>query len=71
MTASRVPVSSSVFRSVGYDSATQTLELEYVGGEVYQYHDVPTEVHSAMMAAPSKGKFFHACIKDKYRTERQ
>lgn len=66
----RVRVSSSNIRSVGYDGGTQTLEIEFVESGVYQYLNVPKTMHERFMAAPSKGRFFSANIKDKFRTRK-
>ena len=40
----RIPVSSSNIASLGYDAATQTLQVEFLSGSIYQYFDVPTNV---------------------------
>ena len=66
----RISVSSSAINSIGYDGSNQTLQIEFVGGEVYEYKGVPPDVHRAMMAAPSKGKFFHRNFKSQYRERR-
>lgn len=66
----RAPVSSSNLRSVGYDEATQTLEIEFHSGGVYQYDSVPRSVYKALMNAPSHGKYFHAHIKGVYPYKR-
>jgi len=63
----RTPVSSSNIASIGYDSGSSTLEVEFIGGSVYQYFDVPEGVYVEFMRAGSKGQFFHANIKDTYR----
>jgi hypothetical protein len=55
-------VVSSMMASVGYDPAVKTLEIEFTRGGVYQFLDVPEPEHEALLAAPSKGKFFHARI---------
>jgi len=40
-------------------------------GAVYQYFDVPPEVHSGLMAAESHGRYFHQHVRDKsYRYQR-
>lgn len=36
----RQPVSSSNIRSIGYDSKSNTLEIEFHSGGVYQYFGV-------------------------------
>ncbi|HCR3555360.1 TPA: KTSC domain-containing protein [Morganella morganii] len=59
----RVSVSSSNLRSVGYDPATNTLEVEFHHGGIYQYSGVPPHIHSGLMNASSKGQYFDAHIK--------
>ena len=55
--------------SVGYDSTSKVLEIEFRRGpRVYRYFDVP-EFLPGMMAARSKGQFFTTRIADRYRTE--
>lgn len=63
----RQPVSSSNLRSVGYDKSTNTLEIEFNSGGIYQYYNVPPAVYKGLMNASSHGKYFHARIKDIYR----
>jgi hypothetical protein len=63
----RTPVSSSNLRSVGYDATSQTLEIEFHSGGIYQYFGVPANIYQGLMAAGSHGKYFHAHIKDVYR----
>lgn len=60
----RQRVSSSNLSSVGYDEASETLEIEFDSGSVYQYSRVPAAVYSALMSAASHGKFFNARIKN-------
>jgi len=66
----REPVESSDLSSVGYDLNIKTLEIEFNSGGVYQYFDVPENVHSELMSAPSKGKYFHKFIKNVYRYQK-
>jgi KTSC domain len=60
----RTPVSSSSLASVGYAEETQTLEVEFKRGTVYQYFGVPRALHRALLDAPSVGQFFNANIRD-------
>jgi hypothetical protein len=62
----RSPVISSVIRAIGYDSDSQTLEVEFNYGAVYQYSSVPQGEHEGMMNADSKGTYFNANIKGRY-----
>lgn len=57
------PVTSSNLRAVGYDAGARELWVEFVNGSVYVYEGVPAEVHAALMAAPSHGKYFDAEVK--------
>lgn len=59
----RTPVSSSNLRSVGYDPATRTLEIEFINGRIYQYSGVPQNVYEALMAAESHGRYFNGHIR--------
>lgn len=59
-------VASSTITSVGYDAPTQTLEVEFLNGYVYQYYGVPDNIHKALMQASSKGKFLYLYIKNGY-----
>jgi hypothetical protein len=62
----RTPVGSSNIRSVGYDPASRTLEVEFHSGGIYQYSGVPEAIHQGFMHASSKGSYFHDHIKDRY-----
>ncbi len=62
----RHPVRSSAVRSVGYDPRSQTLEVEFVSGEVYQYVGVELIVYKAVMRADSVGRFVNERIKPRY-----
>lgn len=62
----RNPVASSNIASVGYDEATQTLEVEFLSGAIYQYYNVPVNMFDQLMKEPSKGRFLNAYIKNAY-----
>lgn len=63
-------VSSSTVISIGYDRRTETLEIEFGSGRVYQYYGVPDNLHREIMQTPSKGKFFNIYIKNRYSFSR-
>ena len=63
----RTRVSSSVIASIGYSARERSLEIEFVSGRIYQYLGVDRRTHDALLAAPSKGTYFNAHIKDKYQ----
>ena len=55
--------------SVGYDDWTKTLEIEYVGGAVYDYAQVPEVLYRDLLAAPSKAQFVNLYIKPYFEHE--
>lgn len=66
----RQPVESSVLAAVGYDAQKRLLEIEFRSGAIYRYFEVQEEIHRRLLAAESKGHFFGANIRDKFRSER-
>jgi KTSC domain len=62
----RNPVSSSNIAGVGYDETSQTLEIEFTSGSIYQYYNVGAELFRQLMDAPSKGQFLHSYIRNAY-----
>ena len=66
----REPVSSSPITSIGYDDASETLEVEFKSGLVYQYLEVPARIHAQLMSAPSVGGFFNATVRDVFESKR-
>lgn len=63
----RTPVNSSNLASVGYESASLTLEIEFRNGGTYRYFDVAESEYQNLLQAGSKGKYFNAYIKLRYR----
>ncbi|MHB0922570.1 MAG: KTSC domain-containing protein [Bellilinea sp.] len=63
----RVPVSSSNLHSVGYDSASQILEIEFNTGSIYQYLNVPSSIYHGLMSASSHGQYFSQYIRNVFR----
>lgn len=66
----RVGVISSNIVSIGYDDGAETLEVEFKGGEVYQYYGVPAHVHQELMGAGSHGVYMNANVRSHYRYQR-
>jgi hypothetical protein len=62
----RVTVSSSNIQSIGYDADSLTLEIEFNNGAIYQYQGVPPTEFDAFMNSGSKGRYFHANIKNQF-----
>jgi hypothetical protein len=63
----RQAVTSSNIASIGYDANSQTLEVEFLNGGVYQYFDVPHHIYNGIMSADSHGQYLAQNIKGVYR----
>lgn len=59
-------VASSNIASIGYHEGSQTLEVEFQNGTVYQYYNVPLSMYENMMHAPSKGQFLNLYIRNSF-----
>jgi KTSC domain len=62
---------STVIRSFRYDALTRDLFILFQSGRAYVYKDVPAEIFAAMKASFSKGEFFNAHIRDRFRFTRE
>lgn len=62
----RDAVASSNISSIGYDLDTETLEVEFTNGSVYQYFNVPVSLNEQLMMSPSKGQFLNLYIRNGY-----
>jgi len=60
-----IPVDSSAIRAVGYEGDTLGV-LFHTSDTVYLHWGVPYEVFLALIIAPSKGRFYNACILGRY-----
>lgn len=62
----RTYVMSTDIKSIGYDEATRTLEIEFLNSSVHQYQNVPKIAHLALMTAQAKGLHYLTEIKSIY-----
>jgi hypothetical protein len=62
----RKQVESSQLVSVGYDPSKEILEIEFKGGDVYQYSAVSPENYNAFITADSLGRHFGRNIRGKF-----
>jgi len=62
---------SSVIRRFDYDADLRRLDVEFVTGRRYSYHDVPAAIVAALRAARSKGQFFNRRIRDRFAFTRR
>lgn len=65
----RENVKSSNIASIGYEEEVQTLEIEFINGDIYQYFDVPRSVYQELMSSASHGRYLNQYIKGTYRCE--
>jgi hypothetical protein len=64
MTIQREQVASSNVASIGYDAPSETLEIEFQNGSIYQYYNVSEQLFHQLMEASSKGQFINTYIKN-------
>lgn len=62
----RSTVAPSKLASVGYDCETETLEVEFLNGSIYQYYNFPEQMYARLMQEGSKGKFLYSYIRNAY-----
>lgn len=62
----RQPVESTSLASVGYEPASETLEVEFRTGTQYRFFQVPFAVYEELRAAESKGRFFLRKVRDQF-----
>ena len=58
---------STVIHWFNYASQRRELVIQFHSGRRYAYLDVPEAVFLAMKLASSKGEYFNAHIRDRYR----
>ena len=59
-------VASSNINAIGYDEQSETLEVEFLNGTIYQYYNVPKNMFDQLMSETSKGRFLNTYIKNAY-----
>ncbi|MCA9653314.1 MAG: KTSC domain-containing protein [Myxococcales bacterium] len=66
----REPVESSALASIGYDPSERVLEIEFRTGKVYQYLEVPPELHAWLMQVKNKGGVFSRKVDGQFQFRR-
>lgn len=61
-------VVSSNVSAIGYQDGV--IEVHFRNGSVYHYLNTTQELFNEFFAAPSKGRFVHQRLKDKFPTRR-
>ena len=62
---------SSVIRRFDYAPQANRLDITFVSGRRYSYHQVPEDVVAEMRAAFSKGQYYNLKIRDRFTFTRQ
>lgn len=66
----RTKVKSSHILSVGYDSTSRTLEVEFHNGSVYRYSNVSPQKFSAFANSDSLGEYLAKRIKPDHKARK-
>ena len=61
---------SKVIRAFDYDPDARRLDIRFVSGRLYSYFEVPPDLVERMRRSFSKGEFFNAHVRDRFRAER-
>lgn len=61
---------SSFISKIAYEAKAFRLTIMFVDGAVFQYDGVPATVATEFATAPSKGRFFHNNIRDRYDSQK-
>jgi len=54
---------STVIRSFSYDADERRLDVTFVSGRRYSYHDVPQDLFNEMKLSFAKGEFFNRRVR--------
>ena len=63
-------VDSEAMREVEYAPGSRILRIRFADGRWWRYFDVPAQVHEALIAAESHGRYFHEHIRGRFDYER-
>jgi KTSC domain len=66
----RTPVEDPTLVSIGYDADARVLEIEFPKHKVYQYYDVPPELHAWLMRSRDKLALFRNKIDGPFQFRR-
>jgi hypothetical protein len=62
---------STVIRSFSYDPDARRLDVIFVSGRRYGYHEVPAELFEEMKLSFAKGEFFNERIRGRFEFSRE
>ncbi|MFL5728694.1 MAG: KTSC domain-containing protein [Cytophagaceae bacterium] len=65
----RVPVSSKILKTIGYDPNRLLLEVKFrITGKVYAFYDITKEEFLRLISARSVGNYFNTHIKTRFQS---
>jgi hypothetical protein len=65
-----IRVESTDLSAVDFCDWSGTLTIKFHSGGVYEFYDVPRSEYEGLLNASSHGRYFHACIKNRYHCRR-
>lgn len=66
----RIQVASTEITQVGYQEDSETLEIKFQHGGLYQFFNVPADVFQGLLSAPSKEGYYQAKIGERFPCSR-
>jgi len=66
----RIPIPSKEITQVGYQERSETLEIKFEPGGVYQFFNVPADVFDGLMNAASKEGYYQSKIGKRFPCSR-
>lgn len=61
---------SSNIEAIGYDEENGALHVQFKGGATYVHDNFPAPLYEEFKGSESKGKFYHARIKNQFVTRK-
>lgn len=65
-----VPVQSKAIQTIIWDHSNNQLLIKFTDSPLFAYPNAPKSLFEAFIKSPSKGKFYHEQIKNKYEPVR-
>ena len=60
-------LNSSAIGFVDYDWISGRLYITFRSGQTYTFYRVPAQIYGGLLTATSPGRFYHACIRGRYK----
>ena len=61
---------SEGIEAAGYEARSRTLAVQFKGGQIYEYKNVPSTVFNDFLNSSSKGGFVNTIVKPHFKYER-